>query len=174
MSEFNDDLHVETDNDSELVRTLRAALRADKAKIKTLENEVQTARTQSVESAVKDALKGVPEAARAKVEKLIRKDAKSAEDVQSWLEEYGDVFGVGVDVPGAEGADATSGGEGGASADGLTAEDIAALRQVREAEAGGESSAPIGPDAIRKVLAEARDMSPENGLEHLRKHGLSD
>lgn len=170
MSEFPDDLHVETDNDSELVRTLRAALRKKDDEIKGLRTEVEKVRTATVESAIKDVLKNVPEGRREKVEKLIRKDAKSADDVTAWVEEYGDVFGV-TETPGAESAGAGDGEE--PQSGGLSEEEATAFERLQSAEAGGKPTAPVGPDQIRRVLDEAKGMSPAEGIEHLRKHGLA-
>jgi hypothetical protein len=92
MPEF-DDLLSDTDTDTELVRNLRRALK-DKDK-ETKEIQAQLAqrskldRSRSLADVLKD--KGLPE----KVANLYPEHAEpTAEAVDAWLGEYGDVFGI--------------------------------------------------------------------------------
>lgn len=92
MAEF-DDLLDGTDSDPELVRTLRKALKERDKEFKEIQAQLaeraKTDRTRSLADVLKE--KGVPD----KVAKLYPEHAEvTADAVDSWLSEYGDVFGI--------------------------------------------------------------------------------
>lgn len=88
-----DDLLNDDDNDTDLVRTLRKAL-------KDRDKEVKEFRTQLAERAKADRTRDLADLLKSKelpdkVAKLYPGDADvSAEAVDAWLSEYGDVFGI--------------------------------------------------------------------------------
>lgn len=92
MPEF-DDLLSDTDNDTELVRNLRRALK-DKDKehkeiVAQLAERAKHDRSRSLADVLKE--KGLPE----KVANLYPEHAEpTADAVDVWLSEYGDVFGI--------------------------------------------------------------------------------
>jgi hypothetical protein len=173
VAEFNDiDLTDDQHDDSDLVRQLRKQLRDKDRELKAALGEVEAFRTQTVESAIKDALKGVPEDRRAKVEKLIRKEAKTTEDVQTWLDEYSDVFDIrqGVDVSGAETAgNAAESGEESAGVDPSTR---AAFEAAQRTEAGAGAPVHAGPERIKRLLAETSG-GYDAVMQKLREEGLA-
>jgi hypothetical protein len=88
-----DDLFNDSDSDTELVRTLRKALKERDKEHKELQSELakraKVDRSRSLADVLKD--KGLPE----KVANLYPQDAEpTAEAVDAWLGEYGDVFGI--------------------------------------------------------------------------------
>ena len=92
MPEF-DDLLNDTDNDTELVRNLRKALKDRDKEVKEIQADLakraKADRERDLTSVLKE--KGVSE----KVAKLYPGDAEpTAEAVDAWLSEYGDVFGI--------------------------------------------------------------------------------
>lgn len=92
MAEY-DDLLSETENDPELVRTLRKALKDKDKEFKEIQAQLaeraKTDRTRSLADVLKE--KGVPD----KVAKLYPEHAEvTADAVDSWLSEFGDVFGI--------------------------------------------------------------------------------
>lgn len=175
MGEFNDtDFTVERDDDSDLVRQLRRLVKDKDQEIKTLKGEVDAFRTQTVESAIKDALKGVPDGKRDKVEKLLRKEAKSPDDVQSWLDEYGDVFGVGTQDPGSAAETPGNGADGGANGGGVDESTRAAFEAARAAEGGGQPAPQLGAEAVSKFLSDlkAQGKNYDEAIAALRERGL--
>lgn len=92
MSDF-DELLGENDNDTELVRTLRKALKDRDKEFKELQVDLakraKTERDRDLASVLRE--KGVSE----KVAKLYPGDAEpTVEAVDAWLTDYADVFGI--------------------------------------------------------------------------------
>lgn len=174
MAEFNDDFTEDNHDDTDLVRQLRAALREKDKIVKTLTSEVETFRTQTVESAIRDALKGVPEDRRVKVEKLIRKDAKSTEDVQTWLDEYADVFDIrqGVDVAGDGAESAGNGAVSDGERSGVDESTRASFEAAQRTEAGAGAPVHAGPERIKRLLAETSG-GYDAVMQKLREEGLA-
>jgi hypothetical protein len=103
MSEFDAFLN-DNENDTELVRTLRNALRTAEKERKDLQKDLaeraKSDRTRTLADVLRE--KGVSE----KVAKLYPSDAEpTAEAVDAWLSEYGDVFGI--EQPGTAADEAT-------------------------------------------------------------------
>ena len=87
----DDDLDFEDDS-SDLVKKLRRAARANEKRAKELEAELQTLRTEQRKSTVKSVLesKGV----RPSIAKYIPEDVTSAEDIDAWLADNAEDFGI--------------------------------------------------------------------------------
>lgn len=82
----------EFEGDSNAMKELRKAYKAMQKQNKELVEQLDSFKSNLRERSVKDVLvsKGLPE----KVAALIPKDATSSEEVEAWLGEYGDVFGL--------------------------------------------------------------------------------
>ena len=92
MSEL-DELLGETDSDTDLVRTLRKALKDRDKEFKALQDDLAKRAAADRQRDLAGVLtqKGLPE----KVAKLYPKDAEpTAEAVDAWLVDYADVFGI--------------------------------------------------------------------------------
>lgn len=87
----DDDLDFEDDS-SDLVKKLRRAARANEKRAKELEAELQTLRTEQRKSTVKSVLesKGV----RPSIAKYIPEDVSTAEDIDAWLADNAEDFGI--------------------------------------------------------------------------------
>lgn len=88
-----DDLFNDSDSDTELVRTLRKALKERDKEHKELQSELAKRAKVDRSRSLADVLtaKGLPE----KVANLYPQDAEpTADAVDAWLGEYGDVFGI--------------------------------------------------------------------------------
>jgi hypothetical protein len=94
MSEFDfdDDDFEDAQGESGALRELRKAYKSLQKQLKEVTAEKESLMSSVRERSVKDVLasKGLPE----KIAKFIPAEATSAEDVESWLSENGDVFGV--------------------------------------------------------------------------------
>lgn len=95
MSDFNwddDDDFGGASNESNAMKELRKAYKAMQKQNKELAEQLDTFKSSMRDRSVKDVIasKGLPD----KVSALIPKDATTAEEVEAWLAEYGDVFGV--------------------------------------------------------------------------------
>lgn len=93
MSEYEwDDDDLETSNDSNAMKELRKAYKKLQAEKKELAESLESMQSSLRERSVKDVIasKGLPE----KVAALIPKDATTSEEVEAWIAEYGDVFGI--------------------------------------------------------------------------------
>lgn len=82
-------MSYDDDNDSDLVRDLRAQIKAKDDELKSLRKENESLVQYKVKVTVDDVIaeKGL----NPKIKALIPKDV---EDVSSWLEEFGDLFGA--------------------------------------------------------------------------------
>lgn len=92
MSEYEwDEDDIET-NDSNAMKELRKAYKKLQAEKKELAEMLDGMQSSLRERSVKDVIssKGLPD----KVSALIPKDVTTSEEVESWLSEYGDVFGI--------------------------------------------------------------------------------
>lgn len=82
----------EFESDSNAMKELRKAYKAVQKQNKELAEQLDSFKSNLRDRSVKDVLasKGLPE----KVAALIPRDATSSEEVEAWLGEYGDVFGL--------------------------------------------------------------------------------
>lgn len=82
----------EFEGDSNAMKELRKAYKAMQKQNKELSEQLNSFKSNLRDRSVKDVLasKGLPE----KVAALIPKDATSSEEVEAWLGEYGDIFGL--------------------------------------------------------------------------------
>lgn len=101
--DFDSDDFEDAQGDSGALRDLRKAYKALQKQLKEVSAEKESLQSSLRERSVKDVLasKGLPE----KIAKFIPADATTAEQVDAWLQENGDVFGA---VPQQE-ADAAAG-----------------------------------------------------------------
>lgn len=80
----------------ELRKAYKAAQRQNKELMETLDSLKSSVRERSVKDVL--ASRGLP----TKVAKLIPSDASSAEEVEAWLDEYGEIFGIESPAPSEE------------------------------------------------------------------------
>ena len=80
------------DDSTDLVKKLRRAARANEKRAKELEAELQTLRSEQRKSTVKSVLesKGV----RPSIAKYIPEDVSTAEDIDAWLADNAEDFGI--------------------------------------------------------------------------------
>lgn len=132
----DDDLESE---DSNPLRALRKENRAKEKQIKELQEQLSSLSKAQRERSLADVLtaRGLND----KIAKFIPETITSEEDVASWLEEFGDVFG------------ATSTKEAGAESE--QDETLAALQKIATTQATGQ--APSGDEAqVAALIAGAR------------------
>jgi hypothetical protein len=153
MSEYNewDDDDTDTDGDgrggkdnSTGMKELRKANAALKKQLSELQESYSLVTKTQRDRSVKDVLKskGLPD----KVSALIPADVTSEEDVDAWITEYGDVFGI------------TANPEANAEGENEVRQDFASLNRISQAQAGGTTYSG-GSDQLDSLVRNAG--SPE-------------
>jgi hypothetical protein len=152
-----DDDNDDFDNDSSNpLRALRKENRAKEKQIKELQEQLQSLSKATRERSLADVLtaRGLP----SKIAKFIPEDVTSEEDVASWLDEYGDVFGASSSAP-----------EQSAPAD-ENAEVLSALQKIASTQSTGQ--APTGDQSqIAALIAGARTPEELNKVLFGNEHG---
>ena len=136
MSEYEwDDDDIDT-NDSNAMKELRKAYKKLQAEKKELSEQLEGMQSSLRERSVKDVIasKGLPE----KVAALIPKDATTSEEVEAWIAEYGDVFGVQVEAEQPEQSTQVS-------------PELAALNRISETQSGGQPFSN-DPDQLSSLI----------------------
>jgi hypothetical protein len=131
------------DGDSNAMRELRKAYKAMQKQNKELSEQLETIKSSTRERSVKDVLtsKGLPE----KVAALIPKDVTSAEEVESWISEYGDVFGLQVQ-------------DSSEQAQKPASPELQAMTRIAETQSGGQ---PFSGDSTQLDALIRSAQSPE-------------
>lgn len=157
MSEYEwDDDDIDT-NDSNAMKELRKAYKKLQAEKKELAEQLDSMQSSLRERSVKDVIasKGLPD----KVAALIPKDATTSEEVEAWLAEYGDVFGVQVEADEPEQQTQVN-------------PELAALNRISETQSSGQPftndpdqlasliNAADNPEALNKLLF-GNEMGPQ-------------
>ena len=141
--DFDDEVDTTPQNNNDVLKKVRRADRAKEKKIRELESELESLRKFQRESTVSKVLqeKGV----NPKIAAFIPADIEpSAEAVSSWLEQYGDIFGVAKEEQPSINA---------------SMDDIAALRQIDAATSGAYS-----PDDINDSFSVINNASSAEEL----------
>ena len=149
MSEFewdDDDLEA---NDGNAMKELRKAYKKLQAEKKELAEQLDSMQSSIRERSVKDVIasKGLPE----KVAALIPKDATTSEDVENWLSEYGEIFGI------QETSEATSEPKAALSPE------MQSLSRIAETQSSGQPFTN-DPDQIAGLIAGADSAETLNKL----------
>lgn len=166
--DFQDDDDDQPIDPRSLPKQLRKVIRDAKAEAKQAKEEAETLRKQNREILVGNVLrtKGVPE----KVAKLIPGDVSSPEAIDTWLTEYGDVFGTPSASTAAPSGAQGQGGADNATTAGVNAEEIAAIQKMQNVASTG---LPFGGKA-EELLAKINDpnLTQEQFMDLLAKGGL--
>jgi hypothetical protein len=141
---YDDDDDFGTEDDStDLVKKLRRAARANEKRAKELEAELQTLRSEQRKSTVKSVLES--RGVRPSIAKYIPEDVTSAEDIDAWLADNAEDFGIVVqnDEPNNE----------------MT------LRQLRQIDAvTSDAQSPVGLDDMMLRLNQAQSAEEIENL----------
>ena len=158
MSEYEwDDDELDAQGETNAMRELRKAYKKLQSEKKELAESLEAMQSSLRERSVKDVIasKGLPE----KVAALIPKDATTSEEVEAWIAEYGDVFGVQVEADEPEQSTQVN-------------PELAALNRISETQSGGQPfsndpdqlasliSAADNPEALNKLLF-GNEMGPQ-------------
>jgi hypothetical protein len=138
----DDDYGIEDDS-TDLVKKLRRAARANEKRAKELEAELQTLRSEQRKSTVKSVLES--RGVRPSIAKYIPEDVTSAEDIDAWLADNAEDFGIVVqnDEPNNE----------------MT------LRQLRQIDAvTSDAQSPVGLDDMMLRLNQAQSAEEIENL----------
>lgn len=149
MSNYEwDDDDLETSNDSNAMKELRKAYKKLQAEKKELSEMLEGMQSSLRERSVKDVLasKGLPE----KIAAFIPKDATTSEEVEAWISEYGDVFGVQVEA------------EQPAQQPAYNA-DLAALNRISQTQSSGQPFTN-DPDQLASLINSAQSPEELNKL----------
>ena len=141
---YDDDDDFGTEDDStDLVKKLRRAARVNEKRAKELEAELQTLRSEQRKSTVKSVLES--RGVRPSIAKYIPEDVTSAEDIDAWLADNAEDFGIVVqnDEPNNE----------------VT---LRQLRQIDAVTAGAQS--PVGMDDMMLRLNQAQSAEEIENL----------
>ena len=152
MSNFDewDDDDSGDAQESNAMKELRKAYKATQKQNKELQEQLESMQGSLRERSVKDVLasKGLPE----KIAAFIPKDATTAEDIESWLGEYGDVFGVQASDDPGEGQPQQQ-----------TSPEVAAMARIASTQSGGQPF-QNDPDQIAGLIANADSPEALNKL----------
>ena len=150
MSEYEwDDDDLETSNDGNAMKELRKAYKKLQAEKKELSEALEGMQSSLRERSVKDVLasKGLPE----KIAAFIPKDATTSEEVEAWISEYGDVFGV-------------QAGEAEEPAQQRQVNpELAALNRISETQSSGQPFTN-DPDQLASLISSAQNPEELNKL----------
>jgi hypothetical protein len=131
------------DDSTDLVKKLRRAARANEKRAKELEAELQTLRSEQRKSTVKSVLES--RGVRPSIAKYIPEDVTSAEDIDAWLADNAEDFGIVVqnDEPRKE----------------------ATLAQMRQIDAvTADAASPVGYDDLMLRLNQAQSAEEIENL----------
>ena len=147
--EWDDDDDNGASNDSNAMKELRRAYKKLQAEKKELSEMLEGMQSSLRERSVKDVLasKGLPE----KIAAFIPKDATTAEEVEAWINEYGDVFGV-------QASEAEQPAQ-----QRQVNPDLAALNRISETQSSGQPFTN-DPDQLASLIASADSPSALNKL----------
>lgn len=150
MSTFDDDDYDDDslDGGGNALQQLRKANKAKDRQLKELTEQLSAMQKSVRERSVKDVLaaKGLP----VKIAAFIPESATTSEEVEAWIAEYGDVFGV---TPAQQDAGSQS----------ANAPELDALGRISQAQAGGQSFSN-DPDQIAGLIAGAADPAALNRI----------
>ena len=148
MSEYEwDDDDIDT-SDNNAMKELRKAYKKLQAEKKELAETLESMQSSLRERSVKDVIasKGLPD----KVAALIPKDATTSEEVEAWLAEYGDVFGIQAEANEPEQPKQVN-------------PDLAALNRISETQSSGQPFTN-DPDQLASLISGAQNMEELNKL----------
>ena len=149
MSEYEwDDDELDAQGETNAMRELRKAYKKLQAEKKELAESLESMQSSLRERSVKDVIasKGLPE----KVAALIPKDATTSEEVEAWIAEYGDVFGIQVEA------------EQPAQPKQVNPE-LAALNRISETQSSGQPFSN-DPDQLAGLISSAQNPEELNRL----------
>lgn len=152
MSEYEwDDDDIDT-SDSNAMKELRKAYKKLQAEKKELSEMLEGMQSSLRERSVKDVLAsyGLPE----KVSALIPKDATSAEEVEEWIQNYGDVLGLEYEES-SEAAEPVQSRQ--------VNPELAALNRISETQSSGQPFTN-DPDQLASLIAGADNPEALNKL----------
>lgn len=145
----DDDFDVEESNP---LKALRKENRAKEKQIKELQEQLSSLSKANRERSLADVLSS--RGLNSKIAKFIPEDVTSEEDVASWLDEFGDVFGA---------TPAQSSNDGAPAEQDPNAEVLAALSKIANTQTTGQ--APTGDqDQIAALIAGARTPEELNSV----------
>lgn len=144
MSDYSQWEEDEFEGDSNAMKELRKAYKAMQKQNKELAEQLDSFKSNLRERSVKDVLvsKGLPE----KVAALIPKDATSSEEVEAWLGEYGDVFGLNLQASSEQAASQP------------VSPELQAMSRIAETQSSGQ---PFSGDATQLDALIRAAQSPE-------------
>jgi hypothetical protein len=144
MSQYDDDEYGEFDDESNNMRDLRRALKKAQKENAAIKQQAEEALGALRERSVKDAL--TSQGLNPKIAAFIPRDV-AADQIDGWLKEYGDVFGVAPQAPAPDGGQAT--GQPAPPAT-YSEADLAALNAIEGAAVGGVQAGSAG-DVASKI-----------------------
>lgn len=143
---------------------LRKIIKDQKKRLGELETEITGLRAKGRERTVRDVLAAKGVANATKIAKLIPADVADEDAVGSWLDEFGDVFGISV---ASEGDEATGGQGQPVQPQGYTAEQQQALAAINGASVG----LPI--EANTDLESRIRNAQSQEELEQILRNPLA-
>jgi hypothetical protein len=143
----NDDDLEDAQGESGAMRDLRKAYKSAQKQNKELADKLNQMQSSLRERSVKDVLasKGLPE----KIAKFIPSEATSAEDVEAWLNENGDVFGSATPATGEQPQDVNP--------------DLAAWGRISATQSSGQPFTN-DPDQLQSLIKAASNPEDLNKL----------
>lgn len=140
--EDDEDYTPTYDNDTDLVKKLRKALKAEQRRAKELESNLGELSKSQKERILKDVFtaRGV----NPKIATFVPNDIEATEEaISSWIDQHADVFGIQMDAPK------------------VSAEDIASIKKMDSVLTGAETPAPsddmmnriAGADSEEEILS---------------------
>lgn len=140
---MSDDLTIDTDDDSQLVKDLRAQIRNHTKTIADRDAEIATFKSTARSTSIADILKA--KGAKPAIAKFIDNDVEATDEaITKWLAENGEVFGYDPNAKPAEGSAGTAGTG--------TAPVLNPFQVASQTEAQGEQIALVGLEKAKADL----------------------
>ena len=146
--DFDLDQDADLANDSKAMKELRKANRAKDKQLKEMSEMLESLKAAQRERSIKDVLssKGLND----KISAFIPNDITSAEEVENWVSEYGEVFGIQAESSDAESTPAVD-------------PNAAALNRISQAQSSGQTMSG-DPDQIASLIAAASNPEELNKI----------
>ena len=147
---YDEDDYLDEDQPQDVVQQLRKVNRTLEKRLKELEQEANTLKTQTRQRTVKDVLtqKGI----NPKVAAFIPQDIEITEDaISGWLDEYGDVFGIKTEEAPKENTSASNANPA-----------LQAQRRINDVVSSAQ--APVYDEDIANRIANAKNADELNAI----------
>lgn len=162
MADLWDDEDLDADNESDLVKQLRAVIKSGREANKAYEQELTSLRPAVRQTSVSSILSGLG-VTNPKIAKLIPESVGAdQESIKAWVEEYGDVFGAGTTGSAGSEGNANSEPENGNENSGIDSDTAAQWQRIQSQQSQSGVTTPDQETAQLAMLQSAAQAANGN------------